>query len=147
MIDDKLFDDKHISDILKEFYKNNNQDSKLAEQIIESLKLTDANAFKGMFGADDHAKLLNVLLTAKQKCTHNYKDMLDVAAKLQQNAFSSDENNLNDLRKYMNDTEEYEANEKSLEDLDKANESHTAIDEELDDMIENIIKKEINKEV
>jgi hypothetical protein len=108
MLNDKLFGEKYISDILEEFYNTNKKDAKLTMSIVDALELTTASSFTGMFGEEDRAKLLNVLLTSKQKCTHNYKEILEIAAKLQKNALDSDDGDLNGLRKYMDDFDDKE---------------------------------------
>jgi hypothetical protein len=145
MLDDKLFGDKHISDILEEFYNKNKEDASMTNKIIDVLKLTSADSFTGMFGEEDRAKLLNVLLTSKQKCTHNYKEMLDAVAKLQKNALDTDENDLSDVRKYMKD--DHESNEEILKNIEDNTDNNVVIfdeDKGIDLLIKNI-ESEIKK--
>ena len=84
IINDDLFENKKITDILKEYYTKTEDDRSQIDELIQAMKID--KPLISPFEAEGRAKLLGVLLDAKQKTTQGLANIANIAARLQSNA-------------------------------------------------------------
>lgn len=84
IINDNLFEEKSIGDILKEYYKRIEDDREQVDELITSLELD--KPLISPFEAEGRARMIGVLLDARQKTTQGLANIANIAARLQSNA-------------------------------------------------------------
>jgi hypothetical protein len=80
---DKVFDEKTITDILKEYYQKLIEDRDLVDAIIDDMDLK--RPLISPFEAEGRAKVLGTLLDARQKTTAGLTNIVNAVARLQGN--------------------------------------------------------------
>lgn len=80
---DKIFDEKKISDIVKEYYQKLQEDRDLVDEIIEEMDLK--RPLISPFESEGRSRILGVLLDARQKTTNGLTNIANIAARLQAN--------------------------------------------------------------